>query len=90
MSTWVGEAEVLAVDAEAVQMLILPAHGDLKDLVQVSQGGVFVHKHPLPDLRADAAQDKLKLVDLHGLSGSRLRGYPSESYPRKTGAPPGN
>jgi len=56
--------------------------------VQVSQGGVSVHKHPSPDLRADATQDELELVDLHGLSGSRLRGYPSGSVSGKTGPPP--
>lgn len=53
-------------------MLILLAHSVLEDAVQVSQGGVGLHKHQPPDLGADATEAELELIDLHGLSNALL------------------
>jgi hypothetical protein len=51
----VSNAEILAVDAESVEMTVFPADGGLKDGTQVGEREVSVNKQPSPDHRADAA-----------------------------------
>src|SRR5438067_12530514 len=60
------DAVVMAVDDEAVQVLVGPAQHALESGVQVGDGAVAMDKHAVPDQRANAAQDDTQLVH-HGL-----------------------
>lgn len=52
----VRDAIVPPVNVEAMQVFILPAHGDLEDGVELGDGRVSAHQQPAPDERRDAAQ----------------------------------
>ena len=54
---------LLVPELEAVQVLILPAHRYLEDMVQFGQGGAAPHQRAPADLLADAEQVNLELVD---------------------------
>ena len=53
----------LASKFETVQMPVFPAHRYLKDVMQLSQRRVAPHQHAPIDVRADAQQMNLELVD---------------------------
>src|SRR2546429_849597 len=56
-------AVLLAMNMEAVQVLVTPGKQDLQDGMQVCQGGRTVEQHPTPDERTDAAQNDPQLID---------------------------
>lgn len=53
---------VLAVDDEAVEMIINPVKTDLQDVMQFSNGGVAVNESS-PDHRTDASDHSFQLKD---------------------------
>jgi hypothetical protein len=50
-----ADAIVPAVDAKPVEMEVIRAEGDLKDVVELGQRAVATDQEPPPDHRADAA-----------------------------------
>ena len=54
---------VLAVDVERVQMLAAPVKDDLKDGVELRQGGVAVDEESTPNERTDLAQGDTQLIE---------------------------
>jgi len=51
-----GVAVTLPGDGELVQVIVLPPHDDLQDLVQLVKGGVAGHDDPPPDRGADGVE----------------------------------
>jgi hypothetical protein len=49
-----------------MQVIILPAHHDLQDVVQLEQGGAAWHQNAPPDGRVSVIQGNFDLVDLRG------------------------
>src|SRR5713101_6360669 len=66
---------VLAMEVERVQMLAAPVKDDLKDGVELRQGGIAADEESAPDERTDLAQGDTQLIETgrfrwlaHGLS----------------------
>jgi hypothetical protein len=57
-------AIVLAMNVERVQMLTTPVKHDLKDGMELRQGGVAAAEESAPDERADLAQSDTQLIDI--------------------------
>jgi hypothetical protein len=54
-ATLIGDAVLLTVDNESVQMAVRPPHDQLKDMVKISNGGLSADEETTPDERTDAA-----------------------------------
>ncbi len=54
---------VFAVDAEAVEVEILPAHCTLNDGVEFGNGGIALDQQSPPDVRRDTTERDVELVD---------------------------
>lgn len=52
-ATGMAQAKVLAPEMKAVQVLVLPAHYHLEDMMQLGYGGIAPHQHEPADLRTD-------------------------------------
>ncbi len=66
-----------AVDAEAMEVGVSPAEGDLDDGMEINQGAVAAHQKPPPDHGADLADPDMELVDLgRGFLGHGLGSVP--------------
>jgi hypothetical protein len=52
------------VDVEAVEVVVLPAHHDLNDVVQLGQRRELTDEDPPPDHGADLKKANLELVYL--------------------------
>src|ERR1039457_1743771 len=63
----VGHAVKTAADHELVEMVILPAHDDLQDGVQLGQGSVFPHLDAPPDRRVNVPQCYVQLIQRSSL-----------------------
>jgi hypothetical protein len=50
-ATDAADAVVFAPDTEAVQVGIIPAHGDLQGMVEIGDGAVTAHQEPAPNQR---------------------------------------
>ena len=72
-------AIVLAVEVERVQMLAAPVKDDLKDDVELRQGGVAADEESAPDEWTDLAQDDAELID----AGWFNRLIHAQSVPRR-------
>jgi hypothetical protein len=57
-------AVFLAVDAEAVEMLIAPGEDDLERRMEGGQGHITADEEVTPDQRADPLHDHPELIDL--------------------------
>ena len=70
---------LLAPELEAVQVPVVPAHRYLEDVMQFRQRRVAPYQHALANLRADAQQMNLELVDRRQAvivdSGRRRNGW---------------
>jgi hypothetical protein len=55
-----------AMDQEAVQMVIAPSKGKLKDFMQFRERGFTVHEQAPPHRRAHAAEHDAKLINRRG------------------------
>jgi hypothetical protein len=54
---------VLAMEVERVQMLAAPVKDDLKDGVELRQGGIAADEESAPDERTDLAQGDTQLIE---------------------------
>ena len=87
-----AEAIVAAVDAEAVEVGVGPAEGDLDGRMEIGQGAVAADQEPPPDHGANLADPDMELVDLgrgfigHGL-GQRTRSQDRRSAPGLSRSP---
>ena len=52
-----------AVDDELMEMFVIPAHGDLDDVVQVGNSALTLDQKPSPDHGADTLKDDFELID---------------------------
>src|SRR3954462_15624716 len=78
-----GHAEVLAMDAKAVQMKVAPAKGDLESVMQIRQRLIGAQQQPAPDHRADAAQPGMKLIKIRSRHNpGRLSKHGTNHQPR--------
>jgi hypothetical protein len=64
------DAVIPGVDAEAMEVGVGPAEGDLERVMELGQGAVGAHQEPPPDHGADLPDPDVELVDL----GRRLIG----------------
>jgi hypothetical protein len=62
----VGDAVVLAVSDELMEMRVAPAKGDLDGGVQLGDGCVIGDQQAAPDQRADSVEPDAELVDSRG------------------------
>src|SRR5512135_1695156 len=81
-----ADAVVPAVDAEAMQMGVAPAEGDLDDVMELSEGTLAADQDPPPDHGADLADPDVELVDGRNRRtghdpSQRTQGRPQESAP---------
>src|SRR5262249_54477117 len=60
----VGNAVVLAVDDEAVEVGVGPIEGSLDEVVEISDRGITANEEAAPDERADPAEADAELVDV--------------------------
>src|SRR5512145_2896835 len=67
----------LAVDLKIVQVVVLPTHDDLDNVVQFIQGNIGRNYKAPPDCRADFVQGDFELID-----GNRFWGHRVLSDPR--------
>jgi hypothetical protein len=58
-----------AMDQEAVQVVVAPSEGALKDCMEFGQAGVAGHEQTPPHQRAHAAEHDAKLINRKGQSG---------------------
>ena len=61
-ATRVIDPIVLTMNGELIQMLIAPAHRNLKNVVQICDRAVATHQQPSPDHRTDADEENLELI----------------------------
>ena len=81
-----ADAIIPAVDAEAMEMGVAPAEGDLDDVMKLSEGPLTADQESPPDHGADLADPDVELVDgRNRLAGhdprQRTQGRPQESAP---------
>src|SRR5262249_9891725 len=81
-----ADAVIPAVDAEAMEMGVAPAEGDLDDVMELGDGTAAADQDSPPDHGADLADADVELVDgrdrVTGHDPSqRTRGLPQESAP---------
>jgi hypothetical protein len=69
--------QLLSVDPEAMQVHVVPAEGDLEDIVQAGEGGVGADGQAAPNQGADPQQYDPQLVDRPGSSGTGSAMAPS-------------
>ncbi len=62
-AAWVVNAVSLAMDDELMEMFVTPAHGNLDEIVQISNFAITPYQKPSPDHRADVLKDDFELVD---------------------------
>ena len=69
-AAWLADPVVDPMDVEVVQIIIVPAHGDLDDKMQIGQGRGAGESQAPPDQRTDAAERDFDRIELHcwGLS----------------------
>src|SRR5579862_2053431 len=60
------------VDAEFVEMVVLPSYGYLQDAMKLVQSVVLANLYSPPNLRRDVAQDYFELIQPPGLRRSHL------------------
>jgi hypothetical protein len=65
----IGDAVVLAVDDELMEMRVAPAEGDLDDGMQLGDSRRIGEQQAAPDQRADSVEPDADLVDRSGIGG---------------------
>ena len=63
--TLLTDAVIFSVDMKAVQMDIVPAHGDLNDMMQLSQRDISTYPQPATDHWADTAKGNFDRIGIH-------------------------
>ncbi len=63
---------ILAVNAEAVQVEVVPAHRHLNDTMELRKGCVAAYQDAAPDQRCHVVQDQPELVDAWTRSWKRI------------------
>src|SRR6202043_393971 len=58
-----SDSVVLAVNVEAIEVRIAPAHGDLDSVMEIGDRLIAAQQNAAPDHRAYATQNHLELVD---------------------------
>jgi hypothetical protein len=74
-------AKADATDAEAMQVGVISAHGDLQGMMEISDGAVAAHQEPAPDQGRDLTQPHVELINFN--DGGRLA-HGIASLPRLT------
>jgi hypothetical protein len=64
--------QLSSVDLETMEVYVVPAEGDLEDIVQAGEGGVGADEQAAPDQGADPPQYDPQLVDGRGSSWKRF------------------
>ncbi len=78
---------VLAMNPEAVQVEVVPAHRHLDDTMELRNGCVAAYQDAAPDHRGDVAQNQPELVDACGGLAHGSAFYATGATPSKL--PPG-
>lgn len=65
-ATDAAQAIVFPTDAKAMQVGIIPAQGDLRSMMEISDGAVTAHQEQTPDQGRDLAQPHVELIDVQG------------------------
>jgi hypothetical protein len=72
---------VLPTDAEAMQVGIIPAQGDLQTVMEVGDAAVTAHQETAPNQRWGLERPHVKLIDFWGWM---LSAYRQTSAPRQS------
>src|SRR5918911_1304836 len=80
-ATDAADAVVFATDAEAMQVGVIPAHRELQDRLEISDGAVAAHEEPAPEQGRDLTQPDVELRDVN--DGGRFA-HGIASLPRLT------
>jgi hypothetical protein len=63
---------VFATDAKAMQVGVIPAHGDLQGIMEIGDGAITADQQPAPDQRCDLTQPDVQLIDFIMDEGSLI------------------
>jgi hypothetical protein len=70
----VGHPIALAADFELMQMVVLPSHCSLKNLVKLGERSLTRHFYPPPDGRGDVEQGDVQTIEGHISSKDQAAG----------------